>query len=113
MGSGVRVVGSALVMSSLGALGHPWAKENVAWRCGCTRRARSLDGGTLGTLAFKGWAEEKQLPKDHRQEQATKDKEGRWAGPGSSRSGGAPPLECTKQSGVIIHTDSRVPPCEP
>lgn len=47
VGSGVRVVGSALVLSSLGALGQPWAKESVAWRhwrCGCTRRARSLDG---------------------------------------------------------------------
>lgn len=78
VGSGARGVGLALIMSSLGACGHPRAEGSIAWgcwRCGCTKRARSLDGGTLGTLAFKGWAEEKQPPKDPRQEQATREKE--------------------------------------
>lgn len=79
VGSGVRAVGSALVMSSLGALGPPQGRRKSGlgcWRCGCTRRARGLVGGALGTLAFKGWAEDEQPPKGPR------------AGTGNERQGG-------------------------
>lgn len=96
VGSGERVVGSALVTSSLDAIGHQGRRKCSlgCWRCGWLVDERALD-----TLTFKGWAEEEQPPKDPGQEQAARDKEGRSADPGSSRSRGALPLEYTKQSG--------------
>lgn len=92
MGTPERVVGSALVMSSLGTLGHPGQKkvqpgELEVWMYKKSDRF----GETLGTLAFKGRAADEQPPKDPGQAQASRDKEGRWADSGSSRSGGALP----------------------
>lgn len=93
VGTPERAVGSALVMSSLGTLGHPGPEESLAWGRGGIWIYKKSDrfGETLGTLAFKGWAADAQPPKDPGQAQGPRDKEGRWADSGSSRSGGALP----------------------
>lgn len=80
-------------------------------RGGYTKGARGLDGGALGTLALKGWAEEEQPPKDPSEELHARGKEGRQAGPGCQGCGGALTTECAKQNGVLTtHADSRIPP---
>lgn len=60
-------------------------------------RNKGLGWRSLGTLAFKGWAEEEQPPKAPRQEPAARGTEGVWADPRSNKSSGALTLGCTKR----------------
>lgn len=81
VGSGARAVGSALVMSSLGALGHPRGRRKSrlgCWRCGCTRRTRAWWGEPWAPWHLRDGQRKNSPQKDPGQEQATRDKEGRW-----------------------------------
>lgn len=65
------------------------------------KKNKGLVGGALGTLAFKGWAEEEQPSKGPRAGTGNERQGGKMADPGNSRSGGPLPRECTKQRGLL------------